>query len=199
MKLLLFALLVMMTACSTTAGEARPWTDATGVVTNETLGVKCSAVAVAPHIVATAAHCLGVGDVPPLAFEGQPAQVLAMGGRVPLTGALSVEVGSTDWALLRVEQEMPWLPTSKDWNQRLRPSLAGGYGRIGTHFSAVNCAPHFMANPGAFILGCAIAPGDSGGPVVVFDPDAVLIGIAIGTDGRHTMVVPVENFTEHLP
>ena len=199
--LILIAAMLVATACASPAGggNSRPWTDATGVVENAKLGIICSAVAVAPQIVVTASHCLGLGEVPPLTFNGAPAHVLKMGARVAHDHNLTMAVGRNDWALLVIKQKMPWLPLAQAAYQRVMPTMAGGYGRLRKQVSAANCAPYFMTDPEVFVLSCEVRPGDSGGPVVAFDPTPVLVGIVVGTDGTHTMVVPAETFAPYLP
>lgn len=200
MRFLLFGMLALLTACASPPQEpAASWTDATGVFRNETLDIRCSAVAVAPTIVVTAAHCVGSSRADVLTFRARPAHVIATGGYHSTGKNLSLATGKTDWALVQVEQVPYWLAITTDLGHRAIPSMAGGYGRSVDQISLTLCAALFASNPEVVILGCEVVHGDSGGPVIVFTPEPKLLGIVVGTRPGSTMMVPSGNFAAHIP
>jgi len=176
-----------------------------------THGDYCTGVLVAPDLVATAAHCLQDLPASGLSFrlvDGTRRQGVAIVGQGGVITGRTILLGrsAADWALIRVASfERPGLaiktmrPTEVTNAARAGETvLAAGY-HAGRLQAIGPCPLKPLWEFGFFETACPVAPGDSGGPVVLLTPDGPrLIGLlSAGRDGM-TFAVSTLQFAELL-
>lgn len=192
-----------------------PWQAAIGELDIGQPGFHCSAVLVAPSLIATASHCLTVAaqNARPVVFSPgyggdrrfPTAQAVALkwGARVN-SGAIRSEDVPVDWALLQISPPItavsPLPVAALSLNDMLARAAAGGqviaagYGESNTLRARPQCPLLSQQELGLYPddswlqLDCAIEHGDSGGAIVLVDGGRPwLIGIIAGS-GRNPKV-----------
>lgn len=195
---------LLLACCAAGAAVAQPrdvagdaaasWADSVVSVHNRSSGELCTGVAVAPGLVATAAHCVGAGARLEVGHRGRhrAAAIAATGGFA--AERVDYVTAAADWALLRVPGlAAPALPIAPLDAVQIRARLAAGaalatagFGPGAGRMRVIDrCRLGAVWGRDFLTTSCQIAHRDSGGPLVLLDGGrAVLVGLQVGFDDR---------------
>ncbi|KAG1715460.1 putative serine protease YdgD [Nymphon striatum] len=170
----------------------------------------CTGSLIAPDTVLTAAHCVQRPDGLPY----DPTEIIFVAGwlrgehqgssngvaitfhpAAPLNGDRAF---ATDIALLTLEKPLtpPPLPTSSQ-DQTGKIAIIGYFDKRPHMLSArFDCTG--LDNRGVILLDCATRPGNSGGPVLIYeDEEWKIIGVVSAGSRAQTIVAPIKGFIDN--
>lgn len=221
MRVLRLAALLLATLAAPAAGAADPPPMAAAGRLERDGRIDCSAVLVAPDLVATAGHCVA-GKT--LAAEGGDATILFLTGAYPghpsetfaairimqhplylTTQAVGARILTADIALLALEDPVPpetarpvgWGEPVAEGDRLLVASYPGGRGDRARE----RACPALVADGSLTRLSCHVVPGESGAPVIRLaegGPELAAVVVATSRDGHQPYALAVQARTRLL-